>query len=164
MECCRVCIHIQRPWSQFCHSFHACRPSNFPVRRNEQRWKPHACVYIHGSNHWLLDKQMSRRMEGMDIIHPHRTFPLPCSWQTDELRSSQASKLKRKIRLCHYVCVLPAHGLLSLRLFLLLARDSRSKLRSPLARSSVQQGWRLACEVKDNYWNHKTFHRISICT
>ena len=51
---------------------------------------------------------MSRgKMEGIDIIHPMRRFRCFVFDLQLKLRSSHASKPKRKTRLCHYVCVRP---------------------------------------------------------
>ena len=83
---------------------------------------------------------MSRgKMEGMDIIHPWGVpvaLFLTYRWSWEVLRMS---KPKRKIRLCHYVCVRPLlpFGLLSLRLFLLLWLRLPPPLASP---SSSLQG------------------------
>ena len=101
-----VCIQIQKTWSQSCYSFHCVRLSHCPDCRNEQRWKPHVCAYIVPTIGFLA-KMPRWTMEGMDIIHSMRRFRCFVFDLQLKLRSSHASKPKRKIRLCYYVCVRP---------------------------------------------------------
>ena len=100
-----VCIQIKKTWSQSCHSFHVLRPSHCPVSRNEQRWKPHVCVYI-TLYHYSLDKQMSSgKMEGMDIIHPMKrprcfVFDLPLNLRDSRIVKTKAQDTPLSLCMC----------------------------------------------------------------
>ena len=51
--------------------FHVLRLSHRPICRNEQRWKPHADVYI----------MVPPINDGHNVIHLQGALPLLCSWQ-----------------------------------------------------------------------------------
>ena len=100
------CIQIKKTWSQSWCSFHAWRPSHCPVSRNEQRWKPHVCVYIVPTINSLANKCKGEWENGYNT--PHEAFPLLCFWLTDEVAKFSCVKIKAQDT-PFYLCMCPAH-------------------------------------------------------
>ena len=103
-------IQKQKTWSQSCHSFHGLRPSHCPVSRNEQRWKPHVCVYIlYVPKGWLFGGAQMHQLPTMAVIlYTHEAFSLPCFWLTIEFAKFKTVKTKAQDTPLLYVCVPPA--------------------------------------------------------
>ena len=104
-------IH-KKTWSQSCRSFHVLRPSHCPECRNEQRWKPHADVYIIPPPYQRAYCPKPKRAV---YNTPCRASPLLCSWQLYwNLRDSRIVKTKAYSYALICICrpdLLPSCGL-----------------------------------------------------
>ena len=69
---------------------------------------PRMCIYMIAIHQPYCQHRCIKPMTAVYIIHPMKRPRCLVFDSSLKLRSSQASKLKREIRLCHYVCVLPA--------------------------------------------------------
>ena len=142
-------IQIQRTWSQFCHSFHDRKAFALPDESKRATLKaPRMCIYMIAIHQPYCQHRCIKPMTAVYIIHPMKRPRCLVFDSSLKLRSSSIVKTKAQdtpLPLCMCpACPQCPQGLLSLRLFLLLARHSSSKAKT-------------GCKVNMFISNHKTF-------
>ena len=82
-----IILHTKKRGASFVARFTFWRPSHCPVRRNEQRRKPHVwCKYIFiGLSLILKHNKYVRDQCRLHINTSHEAFPLLCFWRTEEV-------------------------------------------------------------------------------